>query len=128
MDLEVFYRKKRRMFNDMLEIGWSFQTILSRLRLNYADYIYLYPKKPDLLAFFKIVDLPNKESNYNFYVPRPVDYLHDDGIYQVFNIRNRTEQEYIMRFKDEIDFIDFHSSYGSVSEIEERLKNKKLNG
>jgi hypothetical protein len=128
MDLEVFYRRKRRMFNDMLEIGWSFGTILSRLRLNYTDYIYLYPEKPDLLAFFKIVDLPNKESNYNFYIPRPVDYLHDDGIYQVFNIRNKNEQEYIMRFKDEVDFIDFHSSDGSVSEIEERLKNKKLNG
>jgi hypothetical protein len=128
MDLEVFYRRKRRMFNDMLEIGWSFGTILSRLRLNYTDYIYLYPEKPDLLAFFKIVDLPNKENNYNFYIPRPVDYLHDDGIYQVFNIRNKNEQEYIMRFKDEVDFIDFHSSDGSVSEIEERLKNKKLNG
>jgi hypothetical protein len=128
MDLEVFYRRKRRMFNDMLEIGWSFKTILSRLRLNYPDYIYLYPEKPDLLAFFKIVDLPNITGKYKFNVVRPVDYLHDDGIYQVFNIRNRNEVDYIMRFKNEIDFIDFHSYTSSIAEIEEELKNKKLYG
>lgn len=128
MDLEVFYRKKRRMFDDMLEIGWSFGTILSRLRLNYTDYIYLYPQKPDLLAFFKLVDLPNNKSGSHFYVPRPVDFLHDDGIYQVFNIRNRTENDYLMRFRNEIDFIDFLSRDCSVSELEQELKNKKLYG
>lgn len=128
MDLEVFYRKKRRMFDDMLEIGWSFGTILSRLRLNYTDYIYLYPQKPDLLAFFKLVDLPNNKGRSNFYVPRPVDFLHDDGIYQVFNIRNRAENDYLMRFRNEIDFIDFLSRDCSVSELEQELKNKKLYG
>lgn len=133
MDYEPFHRKKRRMVKDCLAVGWSFEDTLSRLRLTYTDFIFLFPDGLEWLTTLKVIPVPDfcsfTDHTYTIHNYQAVDRALENGVYLIFDYRWK-EKSYMVNDCGHYYFISPERYYKECltldREIMARSRDKKI--